>query len=251
SFRTILSAQIETGELIGGDAGEDRVLLAPVFEIGNGGHALAAGRKRLPDFDQPLGIFERQRAQQHAIHNAEDNGVRSNAERERHHGNEPQLHVLWAPSSTCARRSAGPESAFQSNLDSTSRDSPPSARFDCRIAAGRRNAPLPRPYRTPSSARSAFLDGSASPLPSRARIFPGAAAKADGDRVAKQIGKDIAKVCSSRAASLPAKHFRAPWRWPQSAGDRRSPRPPTVCAPPSSACSASPAGCSPSLPIPP
>jgi len=33
-------------------------------------------------------------------------------------------------------------------------------------------------------------------------LFPGATSKAAGARVAKQIGKDVAKVCSSPATSL-------------------------------------------------
>src|SRR5262249_55866844 len=98
---------------------------------------------------------------------------------------------------------AGPESAYQSNLDSTFRDSPPLTRFDCRTGAGRQGAPHRSPPLTPDSAQSAYRDGSASPPPSHARIFPGAAAKAAGARVAEEIGKDVAKVCSSRGP-----HFR-------------------------------------------
>src|SRR5215475_11016306 len=63
--------------------------------------------------------------------------------------------------------------------------------LDCRIDAGPHSALLPAPCLTPGSARSAFQDGSASPLPSRARIFPGAAERAAGARVAKYVGKEF------------------------------------------------------------
>ena len=58
------------------------VLAAPVGEIGIGGIVQAAPVAR-EDHDQPIGRFERQRPEERRVDQAEDGGVRADAERER------------------------------------------------------------------------------------------------------------------------------------------------------------------------
>ena len=58
--------------------------LAPVEERGVADVAGRSGRAALADHDEPIGIRVRQRAQQHGVEDAEDRGVRADAERQRH-----------------------------------------------------------------------------------------------------------------------------------------------------------------------
>src|SRR4030095_4065815 len=95
--------QAETAELIRGDAGEDIVLLTPILEIRNRCRALNHIRFVLPDFDESLRLLERERAQQHGVHNAEDRAVCADAERERKHSDERKSRLLQQHSRAIAQ----------------------------------------------------------------------------------------------------------------------------------------------------
>ena len=58
--------------------------LAPVEERRVADVAGRSGRAALADRDEPIGIRVRQRAEQHGVEDAEDRGVRADAERQRH-----------------------------------------------------------------------------------------------------------------------------------------------------------------------
>src|SRR5262249_58697581 len=75
ALRIIAPWQAEIAELIRGDPGENIILLAPVFEVGDGGRALNHVWFVFPDFDEPLRLPERQWSKQHGIYNAEDRAV--------------------------------------------------------------------------------------------------------------------------------------------------------------------------------
>jgi len=78
------------------EAGEAPILSLPVADFGDGklDEGTVRGHVFFPSDDQPLLFGEGQRAQQHRIHDAEDQRVRSNAQSERDHGDQAKMGLL-------------------------------------------------------------------------------------------------------------------------------------------------------------
>jgi hypothetical protein len=80
--------QVHALRLKGGELFDRARLVAQVVELQDGNAVAVAGGIGREDVDQSFGIMIRQRAQQDGIDDAEDRGVRANAERESENGDD-------------------------------------------------------------------------------------------------------------------------------------------------------------------
>ena len=103
---------------IPGDSGERVVVVLQFQKVGGREGRSRLIRRRVPDLDEIVGARVGQRPQEHAIDDAEDGGVRSDAKRQRHQDDGSQPGVLRKErsayrtslsmdSSLCAVRDAG------------------------------------------------------------------------------------------------------------------------------------------------
>src|SRR5205085_10082617 len=82
---------------VGGGAREEIGLLRPISEVEKRDVAFGnARRRRIFSFngDDAFGVRERRRTEENAVHQAEDRGVRADAESERENGNRGKTFVL-------------------------------------------------------------------------------------------------------------------------------------------------------------
>src|SRR5262249_7182332 len=91
-----IRAKVGDAGPVGGAAGEEIGLLRPIGKVEIRDVAVGDARRRIFafDVDDALGVRKRKRTEKNAVHQAEDGGVRANAESERDHGYGRKAFVL-------------------------------------------------------------------------------------------------------------------------------------------------------------